>query len=59
MDELIKMSFIYIYKTEYYLAIKKSEIMPVAATRNYHTHLVKTEREIQISYDITYVESKI
>ena len=44
---------------EYYSAIKKSEIMPFAATGMEPETLilseVKSERERQISYDITYI----
>ena len=49
---------------EYYSAIKKNEIMPLATTwmdpRDYHTKWSKSERERQrpIWYDL-YVESKI
>ena len=45
-----------------YSAIKKSEIMPFAATgvdlRDYHTNWSKSDRERQILYDIIYMESK-
>ena len=46
----------YIY-TEYYSAIKNNELMPFAAMdgpRGYHTKLSKSDREREISYDITY-----
>ena len=40
---------------EYYLAIKKNEIMSnVAITRNYHTKQSKSEREKQTPCVITY-----
>ena len=42
-----------------YSAIKKSEIMPFAATgvdlRDYHTNWSKSDRERQILYDIIYM----
>ena len=48
----------YIHTMEYYSAIKKNKIMPFAATRMKLETLtlseVKSERERQISYDITY-----
>ena len=50
MDELIKMSFIYIYKTEYYLAIKKSEIMPVAATQMQLEIIILTQLRLKEKY---------
>ena len=44
---------------EYYSAIKKKKIMPSASNmgglRGYHTKSSKSERERQISYDITYM----
>ena len=49
----------YIYTMEYYLAIKKNKIMPFAATWMELESLilseVKSERERQIPYDITYI----
>ena len=49
----------YIYTTEYYSAIKKNKIMPFAATWIELATLilseVKSERERQIPYDITYI----
>ena len=49
----------YIYTMEYYSAIKKKEIMPFAATwMELETLIlseVKSERERQIPYDITYI----
>ena len=42
---------------EYYTAIKKNEIMPVAATRMYPEMIIvrHTDRERQTPYDITYM----
>ena len=49
----------YIYTVEYYLAIKKNEIMPFCSNTDglgdYHTKWTKSDRERQISYDITYM----
>ena len=47
----------YIYTMEYYSAIKKNEIMPFAATWMDLEMIIlsKSERERQISYDITYM----
>ena len=54
-DEGIKKMW-YKYTMEYYLAIKKNEIMPfysnMGGPRDYHT---KSDRERQISYNITYM----
>ena len=46
-----------IYTTEYYSAIKRNEIMPFAATWMdlEVITLSKSERQRQISYDITYM----
>ena len=48
---------IYIYEIEYYSAIKNNKIMPSAATRMDLENVIMSEvvREIQISYDITYM----
>ena len=50
---------VYIYTMEYYSAIKKNEIMPFAAMGiNLEIIIlseVKSERERQIPYDITYM----
>ena len=57
-DEQVKMW--YIYTMEYYLAIKKNEIMPFAATWMDLDIIIQTEvsqREGQISHDVTHVES--
>ena len=57
-DEWIKKMW-YIYTREYYSAIKKNEIMPFAATwmelEIIMLSKVKSDRERQISYDITYM----
>ena len=49
----------YIYTREYYSAIKKNEIMPFAATwmdlEIVILSEVKSDRERQVSYDITYM----
>ena len=46
----------YIHIVEYYLAIKKKETMPFAATWSELEMIIlsKSNRERQISYDITY-----
>ena len=50
---------LYIYTMEYYLAIKKNEIMPFAATWMGLEIIILSEetsdRERRISYDITYM----
>ena len=50
---------VYIYTTEYYSIIKKNEILPFAATWMNHENLclVKSDRERQILYDVTYMWS--
>ena len=57
-DEWIKKMW-YIYTMEYYLAITKNKVMPFAATRMQLEMIilseVKSERERQILYDITYM----
>ena len=48
----------YIYKMEYYLAVKKNEIMPFAATWMDLEIIILSEvnqAERQVSYDITYM----
>ena len=45
--------------TEYYSAIKKNEIMQFAAIQIDLEIIISNEIERQISYDITYLESKI
>ena len=40
------------------LSHKKNEIMPFARLGDYHTEWRKLERERQMLYDTTYVESK-
>ena len=47
----------YIYTMEYYLAIKKNEIMPLQmdGTRYSHAKWSKPEIERQIPYDIAYM----
>ena len=44
-----------VYTMEYSSAIKKKVIMPLHQHRDYHTKQSKSERERQISYDITYM----
>ena len=49
---------VYIYRMEYYSAIKKNEIMPFAATWMILEGMMLSEmsdRERQILYDITYI----
>ena len=47
---------IYTYTVEYYSAIKSNTICSnMNGTKRYHTKWSKTERERQISYDITYM----
>ena len=55
-DEWIKKMW-YIYTMKYYSAIKKNEIMPFAATwMNLEIIILsKSDRERQISHDITYM----
>ena len=57
-EEWIKKMW-YIYTVEYYSAIKKNEIMPFAATwmdlEIIILSEVKSDRERQLSYDITYM----
>ena len=51
-------TYTYIHTVEYCSAIKKNEIMLCSnmdATRDYHTKWSKSERDRQISYDITYM----
>ena len=48
----------YVYTMEYYSAIKKKEIVPLAATQmvlECHTEWSKSDREGEISYDIPYM----
>ena len=52
-DEWIKMQ--YIYTMEYYSAIKKNEIMPLAATWMDLKIILSEVRKRQISYDVTYM----
>ena len=51
----------YIYTMEYYLAIRKNDIMPFAVmwVELETLMLSKSERERQIPHDITYLESNI
>ena len=57
-DEWIKKMW-YIYTVEYYLAIKKNEIMPFCSNTDglgdYHTKWTKSDRERQVSYDLAYM----
>ena len=50
-----KEDVVYIYRMEYYSAIKKNEIMPFAATWMDPEIIIlsQSERERQIPYDIT------
>ena len=51
-----KEDVVHIYAMEYYSAIKKNEIMPFAATwMDLEIIILKSERERQIPYDITYM----
>ena len=58
-----KEDVVYIYTMECYSAIKKNKIMPFAVTWMDLVIIIhiwsKSERERQIPYDISYVESKI
>ena len=51
----------YIYTIEYYLAIRKNEVMPFGATwmdtsfRDYHTKWSNPNTERQTSYDTAYM----
>ena len=53
----------YIYTIEYYSAIKKQQNNAICSnmdgTRDSHNKLNKSQRERQIPYDITYLESNI
>ena len=60
IEEWIKKMW-YICMMGYYSAVKKKAIMPFAATwmgLEIITQMNKSNRERQISYDITYLESK-
>ena len=49
---------VYIHTMEYYLAIKKNEILPFATvdgTRMYYAKQNKSFRERQVSYDFTHM----
>ena len=50
--------YVYIYKMEYYSAIKRNDIMPFAATRKDLEIIILSEvsqRKRQISYDIPFM----
>ena len=51
IDECVEMW----YTDTPHSAIKKKVIMPLHQHRDYHTKQSKSERERQISYDITYM----
>ena len=55
-DKGINKKMWYIYTIEYYSAVKKNEVMPYAATRmDLQMFILIEVRQIQISYDITYM----
>ena len=55
-DQWIKKTW-YIHTMEYYSAIKKNEMMPFASTMDGPRDCHKSDRERQISYDITHMRN--
>ena len=47
----------YVYTMEYYSGIKKNGLMPFVAWMDLEIFILSAVREIQMSYDITYMQN--